>query len=447
MRILYISNHLPRPHEPGAQRPWRLLEFLRKQGHQISVVTNQRHYMTDRRLPGTSQPFHLSCEKGVPILSVASTAGKQRNMALRIQYYMFTSVMTFFGSARFPRVDLIYVRTPPVLINASAWAASRIRRVPWVLEIGDLHPASARELGLVRNRVLLGIWERWEAFFRRQADLIIAVVPGIVSLLEERGTSCDRVLVAPNGWAPIPPEQEEEPPARHRAVFRALAGKHIVTYTGTMGRARPLETALEAAHLLQDKAPGVHFVFVGDGDRKKSLETTCCTFGLRNCTFLDPVSQNSIPWILGRSDVLFHVLPQGKLHEYSLPNKIFNYVGSGRPVLLCGEGESARLICSAGCGLVVAPEDGAAFARAIRHLCNSPDKRREMGKRGISYARKHLCPEKSFRRIDGELRRLVEPRRRGTHCRPVVLNPPPRKAFRTVISRTRTSNQSDWFSK
>jgi glycosyltransferase involved in cell wall biosynthesis len=51
-------------------------------------------------------------------------------------------------------------------------------------------------------------------------------------------------------------------------------------------------------------------------------------------------------------------------------------------VILSGEGESAELLVEHRCGIVVPPEDGAAFADAVERLADHPEEAGEMGRRG-----------------------------------------------------------------
>ena len=81
MHILYISNPLPRPDEPGAARPWVEATYLARQGHRITVITNQRHYLTDQ-IPEEMQGklINVSHEAGLDILSVATPAGRRTSV-------------------------------------------------------------------------------------------------------------------------------------------------------------------------------------------------------------------------------------------------------------------------------------------------------------------------------------------------------------------------------
>jgi glycosyltransferase involved in cell wall biosynthesis len=75
-------------------------------------------------------------------------------------------------------------------------------------------------------------------------------------------------------------------------------------------------------------------------------------------------------------------LRKGELFKSTRPSKIFPALACERPVILSGEGESAQLLVDHRCGIVVPPEDGPAFADAVRRLADHPDEAAEMGRRG-----------------------------------------------------------------
>ena len=47
MKILFVSNHFSLPFQPGAPRPWKIAHYLRSIGHEVTVITNRRHYFDE----------------------------------------------------------------------------------------------------------------------------------------------------------------------------------------------------------------------------------------------------------------------------------------------------------------------------------------------------------------------------------------------------------------
>ena len=197
MHILFISNAFPRPNEPGNSQPWQMaIHWIRKH-YKVSVITNIRHYMTDRKL--TKKPKlvkRIKEKKGMDIYEILTPAGRRRSIFRRIINYFSFGILAFFVGLRVKSVDIVYVRTPPPIINFFGWFLTRLKgNIPYVLEIADLHPESAVSLGLTKSKLLITLWEKWENFFQNKADLIVAIVPRIKKILIEKGIPSSKIIV------------------------------------------------------------------------------------------------------------------------------------------------------------------------------------------------------------------------------------------------------------
>ena len=131
-------------------------------------------------------------------------------------------------------------------------------------------------------------------------------------------------------------------------------------------------------------------MLVGNGDRKPALVTSARERGLDNVAFVDPVPKREVPSWLARADACVLPYQDNPLFAGALPNKAFDYLGAGRPIVASAPaGELTRMVERAGCGVAVPPEDGAALAQAIRTLAADRDGARRMGESGRRYALAH----------------------------------------------------------
>lgn len=390
MHILLVT-HLSRPHEPGTPRPWYEVTFFAQRGHRVSVVTNQRHYLTDEVRPeARGKLFHTSWENGMEMVAVATPPGRRQSMPRRILNYGAFALMSLLAGLRVRDVDLVYVRTPPLLAPLSGYLLARVKKARLVIFLGDLHPEEAVALGLLRSPLLIKFWETMENFCRRRADLLVTPVPGIKRLLMAKGFPAQMIHVSTNAYDPAEERQEPLPPGAAAALLE-LKDHFLVMFAGTMGHAHALETLLEAARDLQDSHPQIHFVLVGQGDKVPALHRLAAKWHLANVTFLPPVPRHSINTLLNRAQALTHLVYAGEVHGgYYLPNKIFEYLGAGKPVLYSGTGDIAKIISLAQCGLVVEPQNSKALATAIVFLWKHPQEAQEMGTRGKQYVMEHF---------------------------------------------------------
>lgn len=411
MHILFISNNFPKPEQPGVPRPWQMARHWVKNGNKVTVIVNVRHYMEVENIHSKQENKQLvrrHYEAGIEIVEVMTSWGRRRSMVHRILNYVTYMLMCVIVGMRIRSVDLVYVRTPPILSYVGGYLLSLLKKTGFVLEIGDLHPDESVALGLVKNPLIVRAWEAWENFFRGKADLIVAVVPGIKSLLAAKGFSDEKIVIATNAYDPPKDSRfciDDMP--RIKTLLNDK-GRFYVVYAGSMGKAISLQCTIEAAALIRKrKLRDIVFVYIGDGDNRQKLKEQCRKEKIDNCVFVDPVSSSQIPFVLSRMDVLFHSVYRGDFHGYNLPNKIFTYLGAARPIIFAGTGDIAEIVKKARCGIVVPPENPEAFANAVEKLYGSADSLDKIGERGLAYVKKHFNREAILQKLNEHISRII----------------------------------------
>jgi len=156
----------------------------------------------------------------------------------------------------------------------------------------------------------------------------------------------------------------------------------VAVFTGAHGMANGLDAVLDAAHvLLRRGRRDIVLAFIGDGKLKPRLVARAEKEGLTNCLFLDPMPKNKLNQVVSCCDVGMMILDDVPAFYYGTsPNKFFDYISSGLPVLNNYPGWLAELIGEHRCGIAVPPRNPEAFADALCELADNPDLRREYGR-------------------------------------------------------------------
>jgi glycosyltransferase involved in cell wall biosynthesis len=156
-------------------------------------------------------------------------------------------------------------------------------------------------------------------------------------------------------------------------------------YMGAHGSYNSLATIIEVASILKDD-PRFLFVFVGDGDEKSKLQQSVVDIGITNVIFLDPVPRIESASLLAAADAFLLPNRKGEFFTGNLPNKLFDFLASSRPVVVAGAGETPALVMDARCGKVGGPEDSHAMADSLLELATmSVAERLAMGADGRKY--------------------------------------------------------------
>jgi colanic acid biosynthesis glycosyl transferase WcaI len=298
-----------------------------------------------------------------------------RNVIKRLLCYFSFAASSLPACLREPKPDFIFVESPPLFLGCTAFVCSRLRGVPYILNVSDLWPESARQMGLVSNRALLWFGERLEHFLYRKAYRITAQTDGIRQHIAAIVGGA-KLMMLYNGvdTAAYVPGIVDSVPwiGPHEAAF---------LFAGTFGYQHCWEVILDAAEALRSRTDIV-FLLVGDGPEKARLVEQARVRNLDNIRFVEWRPVNEMPALFAACRATVVPMRKGDLFKGTRPSKIFPALASESPVILSGEGESAQLLLDNGCGIVVPPENSAAFAEAVVRLADHPEEARELGRRG-----------------------------------------------------------------
>ncbi|MBM3151318.1 MAG: glycosyltransferase family 4 protein [Chloroflexi bacterium] len=380
MHILLIHQAFASLDEPGGTRHHELARYLAAHGHRVTVIASPVSYLTGSLTP---PPLPTGEGQGVRVIRAYTYSALHKSFVHRVFAFVSFMASSFFTGLGVRNVDVVWGTSPPIFQGVTAWLLARLKGVPFLFEVRDLWPKFAIAVGVLKSPLLIRMSLWLERFLYRRADRLVVNSPGFISHVTERGAR--RVDLVPNG---ADPEMFE--PADSGASFRArnlVADKFVVLYAGAHGLSNDLGVVLEAARLLADR-PAVRFVFVGDGKEKASLQAQAA--GLANVLFLPPVPKKDMAGALAGADACLAILKPLDEYKTTYPNKVFDYMAAGRPVLLAIDGVIRGVVEAAGCGLFAQPGDPAALAEAIRALAADREKSRRMGLAGRSYLEEHF---------------------------------------------------------
>ncbi|HET7011537.1 MAG TPA: glycosyltransferase family 4 protein [Anaerolineales bacterium] len=376
MHILLVHQLFIRPDDPGGTRHYELARGLVARGHRVTILAGTRSYLTGEPVTRARREV---LEPGLEIIRCGSIGGVHRSFVWRTLGFLTFTWTSLIAGLRLGQADVVWGTSPPLLQAASAWAIARAKRLPLVFEVRDLWPAFAIQVGVLKNRLLIAL-SRWlERFLYRHAERIVVNSPGFIPHLVASGAPEDRIALIPNGVD----VRMFDPKARGEAFRSAhgLESKFVALYAGAHGLSNDLSVVLDAAERLRGNAD-ISLVLVGDGKEKPALFAQAETRRLTNMHLLPPVPKDAMPEVLAAADCGIAILRPLPLYATTYPNKVFDYMAAGRPVVLAVDGVVRELVEKAGAGIFATPGDGGAMAEAIRRLASDRAEARRMGERG-----------------------------------------------------------------
>jgi len=293
---------------------------------------------------------------------------------------------------------VVYGSSPHLGAALAGLIVARAHRARFVLEVRDLWPQILVDSGMMteRSRVYRAL-KQLERFLYRQADAIVVLALGSIDAISAEGIPSSKIHFIPNGADP-----EDFEVTAYRDELRRRFGFEgtVVVYAGAHGPANGLELALDAAEQLADT--DVRFVFVGDGVKKAELVKEAAQRQLTNVEFRDPIPKQHIPELFAAADIGLHCLADVPLFHHGVsPNKLYDYMAAGLPVVTNTPGEVASMVKEAEAGEAVDAYDIASGVRRI--LALDPKERLELGENGRWWMREN----RSRRALAGELEQLL----------------------------------------
>jgi hypothetical protein len=291
-----------------------------------------------------------------------------------------------FSDRHLPELDVAIGTSPTFFAAGAAAALGRRRRIPFIMDVRDLWPAIFVDLGILRNRQLIGLLERLELALYAEAARVVTVTESFRRNLIQRGVPSGRVITIPNGadldtW--IPGAASEE---LRRSL--GLTGRFVVLYLGNHGISQRLGQVLDAAERLKDR-PDIQFLLVGDGPEKEALVTRARGAALPNVQFHAPVDKRGVKDFYALADAGLVPLRDVPLFDTFIPSKMFELMAMARPMVASVRGESADILNRSGAAIVVPPEDGAAIAAAALGLFENRARADAMGRAGREFVAAH----------------------------------------------------------
>jgi len=374
MHILLVHQLLLRTDEPGMTQHYEFARHLVRSGHRVTILAGTRSYLTgdDRRPEAAPDP-------ALRILHCGVWGRTHRSFVQRTLGFLSFMATSFVRGLTLREVDLVWSTSPPLPQVCTAWALAALKRAALVFEVRDLWPDVAIELGVLSNPILIAL-ARWaERFLYRRARRVLVNSPGFIPHLLSAGVPPEKLALVPNGA-----DTRLFDPADRGEAFRRAHGlqrKFIALYAGAHGLSNDLGTLLTAADRLREDRRIV-FVLVGDGKEKPRLVAEAERLRLPNVRFLPAVAKDEIGAVFAAADCGIAILRPIPLFATTFPNKVFDCMAAGRPVVLAIEGAIRKVVEDAGAGLAVSPGDPAALAEAVRALAADPARARRMGRRG-----------------------------------------------------------------
>ncbi len=389
MHILFITDNFYPEGNAIASRVYERACYWVKWGHTVTVITSAPNFPEGKLYAGYQNKwFQRENLNGISVIRVKTFIQSNKGFFLRIVDFLSFMLPAFFV-ALFQKKPGAIVATSPQFFGAiAACLASKCKRVPFFLELGDIWPASIVGVGAMKESIIIRILEKIELWLYRISNKIIVVSPHFKDDLTKRGVSAEKIAIILNGvdlskYAPKPKSQLV------LKKYAVLENKFIIGYIGTHGMAHALENVLKTAEILRNNSQ-IQFMFVGTGAEKEYLVLKAREMKLSNVIFIPAQSKADISDYWSLCDIALVHFKNSPAFSSAVPSKIFEAMGMGLPIILSSpKGAASDIIIGEKVGLCVLPENPDDLAAAVLKLYNDQELLLEYAKTSQLSAKNH----------------------------------------------------------
>lgn len=412
MHILYLHQYFVTRHGFTGTRSYEFSRRLIARGHRVTMIKSGLH-----AVDGLDCPPDRTCAEyqvdGIRVIAIAagyanSHYGTGMSGARRVLEFMkFARLATKVG-AQLDRPDVVYATSTPLMIGLAGRDLGRRFDAPFVFEVRDVWPQALINTGTLRNPLAIWWLRRMERGLYRAAEHIVALSPGMRQGVMAAGAAADKVTVITNSSDLDLFRPDLDGSAQRQRL--GLGDRFAAIYFGAMGRANGLDYCVEAARILRDRGRNdIAIVLHGSGGMEDTLRATAREYGLSNVVFSRSVpDKQAVAEMVAACNAGLTIYAATETEQSWSPNKMFDTLAAGRPVLINVPGWLRETIEGGGAGLFADPKRPEALADALIRLADDAELCREMGQRARRLAESTFSRDALADRLADVLVRAVE---------------------------------------
>lgn len=412
MHILYMHQHFTTRRGYTGNRSYEFSKFLLQRGHKITMICSGVE--NEPRLSlGENETYKEVEIDGIHCVPIRAANANPLTITKHSGYRRMLGFLNFVRVAKqvgrkLPKPDVVFSTHTPLTIGLAGINLAKHFNVPHVFEVRDLWPQALINLGVLKNPLVIAWMRHLERKIYKASSHVVALSPGMKDGVVSSGViSPDDVTMIPNAS-----DLDLFNPDLDRTFGRerlGLGDRIAAIYFGGMGMANNLEYAIDAAKILSDKGrDDIAIVLHGGGGRKEAHKQQVKELGIDNVIFSDPVPDKGVvAQLVAACDICMTIYRASKEHTWS-PNKMFDGLAAGRPILINVPGWLGETIDNNQCGYSVDSERPEALANAIEKLADDPALRAEMGKNSRALAEREFAREKLAGKLDTVLQNAID---------------------------------------
>ena len=367
MKILYIHQYFITPKEPGGTRSYWIAQEMIKQGHEVVMLTASSKF---------EEKIKRVTIDGIKVIYVKEEYDQKMSIFKRLLVFVKFMIKSTMIAYKEKEIELVVATSTPLTIGFPALILKWFKRIPYVFEVRDLWPEVPIQMGALKNPLIKFLAVGFEKLIYKNAVHIIALSPGMQEGVA-KFVPKEKISMIPN----MSKKDEFWPRSRNIEFLKSLHIKEDsfkIVHFGSLGLANGADTIIESARLLKEDS-SIEFLFVGGGSTEQELKDICTKDNIQNVKFLGKFSMEDTSEIVNFSDVSIVSFKDLPILYTNSPNKLFDSLSAGKPIIVNSNGWTKNLVEKYECGFYVNPNEPMDLVQRIKYLQNHPDIAMKMG--------------------------------------------------------------------
>lgn len=387
MNILYIHQYFKTPAEPGGTRSYWIAQELLQKGHRVTMLS------TSNSISNKTEKIQIN---GIDVIYLKVPYNQNMGFIDRLFSFFRFMLKSTKEALKIKNIDLVIATSTPLTIGFPALILKKFKKIPFVFEVRDLWPEVPIQMGGLKNPILKRMANLFEKTIYHNAKHIIALSPGMKGGVIDKGVLPNKVSMIPN-MAKIDEFWSRNKNFKLMESLGLGLDTFKIIHFGALGKANGAMTIIESAKLLKNNN-NIEFIFIGGGSTENELIEECKIHQLKNISFLGNFSMKETSEIVNFCDVSIVCFLDLPILYTNSPNKLFDSLSGGKPIIVNSAGWTKDLVEKNRCGYYVNPNHPQDLVNKIIYLRENPTIVNEMGNNSrklaeLKYDKSILCKE------------------------------------------------------
>ncbi len=387
MKILYIHQYFTTPDKPGGTRSYWIARELIKNGHEVTMLTANGDI---------KNKVEYSEADGIKVISLKVSYDNSMGIFKRLQSFVSFMWLSTKIAYKQKDINLVIATSTPLTIGFPALILKKFKKIPYLFEVRDLWPEVPIQMGAIKNKVVINVLKWFEKTIYKNAKHVVALSPGMEKGVLDTGIPQSKVNMIPN-MAKIDQFWTRDINLEIAKEHNINTNTFKIVYFGALGKANAIEYILDSAKLLKEEKD-IEFLILGGGAMETLIKETVKKNNLTNVKFLGNFKMAVTSEIVNMCQVSLVTFDNLPILATNSPNKLFDSLSAGKPIIVNSPGWTKKLAEDNNCGVFVDPTSPEDFKQKIIQLKNAPEKLVVMGKNSrqlaeTKYDKSILCKE------------------------------------------------------